>query len=192
MLLWRLVDKMGELKYVIGDATTPIGEGPKIIVHCCNDIGGWGSGFVVALSKKWHMPETNYRIWAQDSYYKKTDGSKVPFKLGNIQYVQVESDTYVCNMIGQSNIGWSGDRPPIRYGSIAKCLEQVAEDAKYFGATVHGPRFGSALAGGDWNVIETLIKAIILPLGVDVTIYDLPTAEDLSQKIQERMDMNLF
>ena len=35
--------------HVIGDATQPLGDGPEIIVHVCNDIGGWGRGFVVAL-----------------------------------------------------------------------------------------------------------------------------------------------
>ena len=30
--------------YTQGDATQPIGEGTKIIVHVCNDIGGWGRG----------------------------------------------------------------------------------------------------------------------------------------------------
>lgn len=27
------------INYVIGDATAPQGEGPKFIVHCCNNIG---------------------------------------------------------------------------------------------------------------------------------------------------------
>jgi hypothetical protein len=38
------------LRLVTGDATTPTGEGNKIIAHICNDIGGWGKGFVVAIS----------------------------------------------------------------------------------------------------------------------------------------------
>lgn len=40
------------IHYVTGDATEPIGEGEKIIAHICNDQGGWGAGFVLALSKK--------------------------------------------------------------------------------------------------------------------------------------------
>jgi hypothetical protein len=34
------------INFIVGDATTPIGDGLKIIVHVCNDIGGWGRGFV--------------------------------------------------------------------------------------------------------------------------------------------------
>ncbi|MEO1228615.1 MAG: hypothetical protein AAFZ18_06900 [Myxococcota bacterium] len=44
-------------------ATAPVGEGPKVIVHICNDTGGWGRGFVVGLSKRWSAPEAVYRRW---------------------------------------------------------------------------------------------------------------------------------
>ena len=34
-----------QINYLKGDATVPLGDGPKIIVHVCNDIGEWGKGF---------------------------------------------------------------------------------------------------------------------------------------------------
>ena len=49
------------IKYVIGDATRPIGEGTKLIIHISNDLGGWGRGFVLALSRRWDAPEKVYR-----------------------------------------------------------------------------------------------------------------------------------
>jgi O-acetyl-ADP-ribose deacetylase (regulator of RNase III) len=66
-----------EIKYIKGDATAPGASGNKIIVHVCNDIGGWGRGFVMALSAKWKEPEMEYRKW-----YKSGDN----FKLGEVQY----------------------------------------------------------------------------------------------------------
>ena len=50
-----------KINYLVGDATRPVGEGVKLIIHCCNDIGAWGAGFVVALSKRWEGPEKCYR-----------------------------------------------------------------------------------------------------------------------------------
>ncbi|MEZ4800268.1 MAG: hypothetical protein R2809_10945 [Flavobacteriales bacterium] len=41
---------MAKVNYVTGDATIPQTNGNKIIVHVCNDIGGWGKGFVMAIS----------------------------------------------------------------------------------------------------------------------------------------------
>lgn len=52
-----------DIQYLIGDATDPRGDGQKIIAHVCNDIGAWGSGFVVALSQRWAAPERSYRGW---------------------------------------------------------------------------------------------------------------------------------
>lgn len=60
----------------------------KVITHICNDIGGWGKGFVLALSKKWKMPEEAYRQW-----YK----SQEEFTLGAVQFVNVENELYVAN-----------------------------------------------------------------------------------------------
>ena len=39
---------MSEIVYVRGDATVPSVKGVKVIAHVCNDIGGWGKGFVLA------------------------------------------------------------------------------------------------------------------------------------------------
>ena len=66
------------INYVIGDATQPVGEWPKIIVHVCNDIGGWGRGFVTAISKRWpeadgvsliNPPEEHFRASLLDLWY---------------------------------------------------------------------------------------------------------------------------
>lgn len=91
------------IEYLIGDATAPANAGMKIIVHVCNDIGGWGRGFVLALSKKWPQPEAEYRRWYQD---------KAGFELGNVQFIQVEPEVMVANMIGQRNIKATKEGPP--------------------------------------------------------------------------------
>lgn len=52
---------MKTIQYIRGDATSPQTEGKKIIAHICNDIGGWGKGFVKAISNRWSDPENEYR-----------------------------------------------------------------------------------------------------------------------------------
>lgn len=58
---------MNKIKIVKGDATNPVIErGPiAVIPHVCNINGGWGKGFVLALSKKWKKPEQQYRKWSE-------------------------------------------------------------------------------------------------------------------------------
>jgi O-acetyl-ADP-ribose deacetylase (regulator of RNase III) len=46
-----------KINYINGDATPPLAKGIKIIAHICNAMGGWGKGFVVAISKKWENSE---------------------------------------------------------------------------------------------------------------------------------------
>jgi hypothetical protein len=130
-----------------------------------NDIGAWGSGFVLAVSKRWPEPEQDYREWF-------TENPRPA--LGQVSLVRVEDDLWVANMIAQRGIRWIDGVPPIRYGALECCLEWVAEEALSLGASVHGPRFGSALAGGDWRRIEDIIQRELVNRGVDVTIYDLP------------------
>lgn len=153
-----------KISYTKGDATTPKGEGNKIIIHVCNDVGGWGKGFVLALSKKWKLPETKYREWY---------ASKENFSLGKVQFVQVEDDLWIGNMIGQHGVRKYKDGiPPIRYEAIEQALKAVAQKAIDLDAEVHAPRFGAGLAGGDWNVIEKMINDQLISKGVKCTIYD--------------------
>lgn len=55
------------ITYHIGDATAPDGRGPGVIAHVCNDSGGWGKGFVLAVSRRWPEPEAAYRRWARSA-----------------------------------------------------------------------------------------------------------------------------
>ncbi|MFD4872021.1 Appr-1-p processing protein [Streptomyces sp. NPDC058420] len=88
---------MGEINYARGDATVPSVRGVKVIAHVCNDIGGWGKGFVLALSRRWPEPEKAYRAWHRDR-------AANDFGLGAVQLVQVERQVWVANMIGQRGI----------------------------------------------------------------------------------------
>jgi len=163
------------IKYLKGDATEPQGAGTKFIIHVVNDRGGWGAGFVLALSRKWKGPEQSYRKYS-------------PLTLGQIQVVPVERHPggvpylYVVNMCAQTGYGRGNrnlhrtnepdDQIPLRYDALQTCLEQVAEEATVLGAAIHAPRFGCGLAGGKWELVEPIIQSALEDL--PVFIYDLP------------------
>jgi len=153
-----------QIQYKKGDATAPSATGNKIIVHVCNDIGGWGKGFVLALSKRWKEPEQEYRGWFQ---------SKEGFRLGEVQFVQVEDMLWVANLIGQHNTKPdNAGIPPIRYEAIGAGLQKVASFALLNKASVHMPRIGCGLAGGTWDKIEPLIQKELVSKGIETTVYD--------------------
>ena len=157
---------MSKLNYVVGDATRPPGDGQRIIVHVCNDIGGWGAGFVLAISRRWTEPEDSYRRWH-------ANGGESPFELGQVQFVEVEESLWVANMIAQRGIRRSGSVPPIRYDAVRTCLERVSRFAQENSATVHMPRIGCGLAGGTWDQMEPIIVEALVRAGVETTVYDL-------------------
>jgi O-acetyl-ADP-ribose deacetylase (regulator of RNase III) len=173
---------MTGITYVVGDATQSIGEGRKVICHVCNDIGAWGSGFVLALSARWAAPEAEYRRWFRGEGMLGRVGAlhKVPFvsgeaELGNIQVVEVEEQSvYVCNMIAQKLYRPRPGDAPIRYCALAKCLEDLEFFAHELEASVHMPRIGCGLAGGTWDKVEPLILEELVDFGVPVFVYDLP------------------
>ncbi|MFC3834320.1 Appr-1-p processing protein [Deinococcus rufus] len=160
------------IQYVTGDATRPTGDGPKILVHVCNDVGAWGRGFVVSLSKRWKEPERAFRRWAAGE-------TSQPYALGEVQFVPVAADVTVANVIGQHDIARKNrptDVPPVRYDAIRTGLARVRGEARRLGASVHMPRIGAGVAGGEWAVIEPIIEAELATHGVTVTVYDLAAA----------------
>lgn len=155
-----------EITYLKGDATVPRTSGVKIIAHICNDLGGWGKGFVLAISKRWKEPEAEYRLWHRHR-------AENNFALGAIQLVKVEQYIYVANMIGQRGIKTGRSTGvPIRYEAVEECFESLTQEAIALEASVHMPRIGCGLAGGKWEKIEPLIKSTLLASGVDVYVYD--------------------
>ena len=149
------------IQYVKGDATAPNmdAEGEHVIVHCCNNIGGWGSGFVLALNKRWAAPQRAYR--SMDAY-----------PLGAIQLVKVAPRLSVCNLIGQVGVGRRPDgSPPVDYAAIRTGLVALRSTFHDKTVSVHMPRMGAGLAGGKWETIEAIVNEVLE--GYPVTVYDL-------------------
>ncbi len=99
------------LQYKKGDVTKPQGSGPKVIPHCCNDVGRFGAGVALAIAKKWPQVKDLYLAWYRsDPSLLANDAGEVcevtgRMGLGESQLVKVEPDIWVVNIIGQHGIG---------------------------------------------------------------------------------------
>ena len=158
------------ISYREGDATEPGAEGKKIIVHICNDSGKWGKGFVLAISRRWKAPEKAYRLaFAADAKP----------ALGDVQFVSVDGDITVANLIGQAGVQSTRGkdaRPPIRYDAVRRGLRTVAAQAMRTNASVHMPRIGCGLAGGRWEEIEPIMAEELAGRGIHTVVYDFRAA----------------
>jgi O-acetyl-ADP-ribose deacetylase (regulator of RNase III) len=154
------------IQYLKGDATSPVGDDHRIIVHVCNDLGKWGKGFVLAISKRWSKPEEIYK----NSFKQEAKAS-----LGDVQLVQVEESITVANIIGQHGIRSPRNKTapaPIRYEAVEQGLSSIAAHALETSASVHMPRIGCGLAGGNWNEIEPIIERTLIAKGISVFVHD--------------------
>lgn len=142
--------------YVKGDATSPQRR-PAAICHVVNTKGVWGRGFVLALSRRWKLPE--------EVYY-----SEAPV-LGLIQWCQAEDGIIVCNMVAQNGLRKRTNPVPLDYDALTTCLTKMYSWLTYSHCTAHMPRIGCGLAGGSWpRVAEILEKTAT----VDTYVYDPP------------------
>jgi O-acetyl-ADP-ribose deacetylase (regulator of RNase III) len=141
-----------------GDAVYPLGSDYKIIAHICNNVGVWGGGFTAPLTTRWNKVKSAYKSLRNR-------------KLGFVQFVQVEENITVANMIAQ--VFHRNNGPPIRYDAVRRSLKIVAKRALKYNASIHMPRIGCGLAGGTWAEIEIIIKSELINLGIQVNVYDL-------------------
>lgn len=153
-----------EIKYLKGDATCPIGDGKKVIVHICNNKGAWGAGFVLAISNKWKNPE---------KYYRASFNTSTPPQLGDIQICETDDEhIQVINMIAQDGFVSFNKPVAVFVKHLHKCLKEVSEIATVDKASVHMPRIGCGIGGGDWAEIERIIKDTLCKSDIDVFVYD--------------------
>jgi hypothetical protein len=164
------------LKYRVGDLFDYL-EPDMILPHCCNDIGGWGSGFVKSLDDNFPEVGLAYRAWFSRKSVPNSKSTVVEGNnpgLGDVQVVRVKLDcggyALVANMIGQKGVVSSTNPVPIKYDALETAMRYVHESLKE-DRKIIAPLFGAGLARGDWTVIEKLIETVWKDR--DVTIFEL-------------------
>ena len=164
---------IGIYKEITGDITKVRDNesGPILIPHVCNNMGVMGAGVALSIRNKW-VEAYNYYKSHMDYYIKNYETHKDPIKklLGQVSHIGVEHNLIIANMIAQHGTISSNPRP-IKYNALVKCMEEVTIvcGSRY---KICCPKFGSALAGGNWDFIKLLIEDIWLSEGIDVTVYN--------------------
>ncbi len=155
------------INHLKGDATYPVKclerkDEIRVIIHVCNDINKWGKGFVLALSKRWSDTKIIFHGMKQE--------------LGTISICLMEHlRICVVNMIAQKGIYKQNGIEPIRYGALETCLQKVAGTFKdhVYKVSFHMPRIGCGLAGGRWEIVQSLIQRNLVEKGFVVCVYTL-------------------
>ena len=144
-----------------------------IIPHVCNNIDLFGAGFAKALGDRFPEVKENFHLLG------KTDA-----KLGRVQFVTAVDDNktknkiIIANMIAQNGVINNRNKRPINYAALVYCMGDVRKFYSHIAAQsednsieIHAPKFGSGLAGGNWNFISELINDIWCDIKVYVYIH---------------------
>jgi hypothetical protein len=132
------------------------------IPHVCNNINLFGAGFAKYIGDKFPVVKENFHLLGNKAI------------LGYTQYIRVSSNKsnktniFVCNMIAQNGTINPKNSRPLNYSSLVFCMNDIKNklislaqnninDIPY---EIHAPKFGSGLAGGNWNFIENIIEDI--------------------------------
>lgn len=143
------------IEYIKGDLFK---DYHPIIAHGCNSLGVMGSGFAKQVKAKFPDVYRQYALWFVDN----------KLSLGVIQIVPTKDpldgrDMYITNCITQQGYGLSIQH--VDYDAVNQCMEGLATHLKWatklrpkFWTHIAMPKIGAGLGGGDWAVIEPIIK----------------------------------
>lgn len=161
------------IEYLTGDAAEPktISERRDVIVHGCNNKGGWGKGFALHLGNVYPITKEEYKLWFNNM------AGTYPFDLGEIQMVPINSNLVVINMItqdgyrGDGTVKWSDS--PAKLWAINKgftllreyILRKYLNGRKY---TIHMPKIGCGLGGLNWKDVLNQIERVFKDYDTDI------------------------
>lgn len=147
------------------------------IPHVCNNIDLFGAGFAAQVAEKFPLVKENYHLLGKNF---------LKNNLGYSQIVKVYEDPkfkhrlFFVNMIAQNGVRGGSNYRPLKYPALIKSMlslsnyivTQTGFSNKTENVEIHAPKFGSGLAGGNWNFITDLIEDIWA--NYSVTVYNYP------------------
>lgn len=155
----RDLDQVG-IKYKKGDILKALETHEiDIMGHGVNCQNGFGSGIAGQIAKKYPAIKREFHL-AHDNF---------DYGLGDCQLCCVEEGMEIANCYTQSNYGYDGKKY-VSYDAIESSLKELHKHAKRYRLTVGLPKIGCGLAGGNWNIVESIINEVFNDM--EVTVYE--------------------
>lgn len=124
-----------------------------IIAHQVNCMGAMNSGLAKQIRAKYPEVYTRYQEVHVNPLY---TGAGLDQLMGWVDFVNVGNNLNIANCYGQYRYG-TNERQT-HYPSLFKCVNTLCEYSKATNVSIHLPRIGCGLAGGDWAIVEQLLK----------------------------------
>lgn len=163
-----------------------------VITHGCNCFCTMGAGIAPKMAKafgcdKFKMESNDYKSDINklgcidyDSFdlckndltleFKVFQHSKIrnEFKHWNTLKTLTVINSYTQYGFGSNHL--NGTKTPLDYEALTLCMRKI--NHKFKGKHIGLPRIGCGLAGGDWNMVKSIIQKELKNCDVTVVIYD--------------------
>jgi hypothetical protein len=141
-------------------------EGSTVFVpHVCNNIDLFGAGFAAQVADRYPSVKADYHMLGK-VFLKNNLGYSQILKIFEDQ--KYKHKLYFVNMIAQNGIIGPNNSRPLDYYALVRSMSSLSsfiQNKTGFSngsekIEIHCPKFGSGLAGGNWNFISDLISDI--------------------------------
>ena len=147
------------------------------IPHVCNNIDLFGAGFAADIADKFPSVKADYHMLGKN-FLKNNFGYAQIIKV--MEETRHKQKLYIVNMIAQNGVQSKNNPRPLNYFALAKSMgilsSFILSNTGYLNKSenieIHCPKFGSGLAGGNWNFISDLIDDVWGRYNVTVHILD--------------------
>ena len=147
------------------------------IPHVCNNIDLFGAGFAADIADKFPSVKADYHMLGKN-FLKNNFGYAQIIKV--MEETRHKQKLYIVNMIAQNGVQSKNNLRPLNYFALAKSMgilsSFILSNTGYLNKSenieIHCPKFGSGLAGGNWNFISDLIDDVWGRYNVTVHILD--------------------
>jgi hypothetical protein len=135
------------------------------IPHVCNNIDLFGAGFAADIADKFPSVKADYHMLGKN-FLKNNFGYAQIIKV--MEETRHKQKLYIVNMIAQNGVQSNNNPRPLNYFALAKSMgllsSFILSNTGYLNKSenieIHCPKFGSGLAGGNWNFISELIEDV--------------------------------
>ena len=142
----------------------------NIICHQVNVQGVMGGGLALQIARTYPEVKRKYEKLCYDFKY---DYERLK---GKSYSVKINEKQVICNCFTQKP-NFDTD-----YNSIKYCFKKILKECRQNNKTIAVPyKYGSGIANGNWEEIETILKVLSGIYGVDINIYKL---EEKNERIK--------
>lgn len=150
------------MNIIKGDLIKLAKEGKfDVIAHGCNCFCTMGAGIAPQMAKAFGCDQYALELRSREG---EVD------KLGRIDY-QLGESPVVINAYTQYGIGKKPNgEPALDYAALTLCLRKINHLFK--GQHIGLPQIGCGLAGGNWQIVKSIIEKELCDMEVTIVEYD--------------------